>query len=50
MPVEYLTHKGKRIFYADYRRLKTLEELIQNLELEVQFFRDSPHKILMLVD
>jgi hypothetical protein len=48
--IRWITHKGKKILYADYKGLKTDEELIANLHLEAKFMKESPTKVLSLAD
>ena len=50
MPVSYITYKGKQILYVDYRNMVKQDELMQNLELQVKIFKESPGKILSLAD
>jgi hypothetical protein len=48
--IRWIIHKGKKILYADYKGLKTDEELIANLQLEAKFMKESPEKVLSLAD
>jgi len=49
MSISWITHKGKKILYLNYKN-KTKEEMIQMLEDAAKIYRESKEKILSIDD
>jgi hypothetical protein len=48
--VRWITHKGKKVLYADYKGLTDEDEMISWLHKEARIMMDCPDKILSLTD
>ncbi len=48
MPISTITHKGKKILYADYSNQKTEKELLETLYLIKDYFSKSMGKVPIL--
>lgn len=49
MSVKWITYKGKKILYSDYRGLKETE-LLENVETVAKILAASPSKALLLLN
>ena len=50
MSISWMDYKGKKILYVDHRGSKSQDELLQTLELQEKYCRESPDKLLILYD
>ena len=50
MPVSWIDYKGRKILYADYRGLRTEDDMMKNLDSEAGFYTQTHLKILSLND
>ena len=48
--IEYIEYKGKRILYANFQGVKSIEESRKLLEREMKMIAESPEPVLLLVN
>ncbi|MEQ6165876.1 hypothetical protein AAOE16_01675 [Ekhidna sp. MALMAid0563] len=50
MPVSYITHKGRKILYVNFKDIKSKEAVLANLEEMKKFYLEATEKIYLLLD
>jgi hypothetical protein len=50
MPIDYITHKGKKILHVNLKDVKDKESVLEHLDLMAKFYLESDGNILLLAD
>ncbi|MFT4738304.1 MAG: HKD family nuclease [Cyclobacteriaceae bacterium] len=50
MPVDYITHNGRKILYVNLQNIKDKPTVLQNLEHMVKAYQETTVKIYLLLD
>ncbi|WP_425392091.1 STAS/SEC14 domain-containing protein [Ekhidna sp.] len=50
MPVSYITHKGRKILYVNFKDMKSKEVVLANLEDMKKHYVEASDKIYLLLD
>lgn len=50
MPVSYITHKGRKILYVNFKDIKSKEVVMTNLDEMKKYYLESREKIFLLLD
>ena len=50
MPVSYITHKGRKILYVNFKDIKSKETVMTNIEEMKKFYLEATEQIYLLLD